>query len=208
MITRTGRLIQITFPQRLLKRYVTGELNHHDVARIVGVSSDVARRELGRAGMDTSRSTRKRLQSSRRLGLASVDDTVTQLYRQSQSLRQIAKRLGLTQEGIRQILLRNQEELRPRGARSPVLNGSGGTAGRERFATCLRRLRETAKLTRTQLAAQSGLTRAAIWSLEKALRLPAWTTLLKLSNGLGVSLQALGVSATPPDAGVLNQPAR
>ena len=47
-----------------------------------------------------------------------------------------------------------------------------------------------------------GLTRAAIWSLEKALRVPTWTTLMKLSKGLGVSLEALGVHTTPPQAGM------
>lgn len=202
MIERHGRLIQITFSQRLLERYATGELNHHDIARLVGVSGDVALRELRRAGMDTSRSTRKRLQGSRRLGLASLDDTVTQLYRQGQSLRQIAQQLGLTQEGIRQILLRNGTALRPRGARSPVVNGSGRAAGRRRFAARLRRLRQAARLTRTELATQCGLTRAAIWSLEKALRVPTWSTLLKLSKGLGVSLETLGVHTHPPAAGM------
>lgn len=202
MIERRGRLIQITFPQRLLERYASGELNHHDVARLVGVSGDVALRELRRAGMDTSRSTRKRLQGSRRLGLVSLDETVTQCYRQGQSLRQIAQQLGLTQEGIRQILLRNGAPLRPRGARSPVVNGSGRAAGRRRFAARLRRLRQGARLTRSELAAQCGLTRAAIWSLEKALRVPTWATLLKLSKGLGVSLESLGVHTHPPTAGM------
>lgn len=202
MIERRGRLIQITFSQRLLERYATGELNHHDIARLVGVSGDVALRELRRAGMDTTRSTRKRLQGSRRLGLANLDETVTQLYRQGQSLRQIAQHLGLTQEGIRQILLRNGATLRPRGARSPVVNGSGRAAGRRRFAARLRRLRQSARLTRSELAAQCGLTRAAIWSLEKALRVPTWSTLLKLSKGLGVSLETLGVHTHPPTAGM------
>ena len=202
MIQRHGRLIQITFPRRILERYASGELNHHDVAQIVGVSGDVALRELRRAGMDTSRSTRKRLQGSRRLGVENLDDTVTQLYGQGLSLRQIAHRLGLTQEGIRQILLRNGTQLRPRGARSPVVNGCGREAGRRRFAARLRKLRQAAGLTRSELATVCGLTRAAIWSLEKALRVPTWTTLLKLSKGLGVSLEALGVHTTPPQAGM------
>lgn len=203
MITRTGRRILITFPQRLLERYASGELNHDDVARIVRVSADVVLRELRRAGMNTSRSGRKRLLSARRLGLKSLDETVTQLYGECLSLRQIARRLGMTQEGIRQVLLRNGKPLRSRGARSPVMNGSGKNTGRKRFAGRLRRLRRTAGLTRTELAARSGLTRATIWSLEKGLRLPIWTTLLKLSKALGVSLQALGVHAIPPDPSVL-----
>lgn len=205
MIRRTGRRIQITFPQRLLERYASGELNHHDVARIVRVSGDVVLRELRRAGMDTSRSCRKRLQSARRLGLKNLDETVSEWYQQGWSLRQITKELGLTPEGIRQILLRHGTRLRSRGARSPVMNGSSKNTGRKRFAACLRGLRRTAGLTRPDLAARSGLTRAAIWSLEKGLRVPTWTTLLKLSKALGVSIQALGVHVTPPDAGVLVQ---
>lgn len=200
MIHRRGRLIQIDFPQRLLERYASGELNHHDVARLIGVSGDVALRELRRAGMDTSRSTRKRLQGSRRLGLESLDATVAERYRQGLSLRQIAQQLGLTQEGIRQILIRNNTPLRPRGARSPVINGSGRDVGRKRFAARLRRLRQRARLSRSQLAAQCGLTRAAIWSLEKALRVPTWSTLLKLSKGLAIDLETLGVHTVPPVA--------
>lgn len=202
MIERHGRLIHITFSQRLLDRYASGELNHHDVARIVGVSGDVALRELRRAGMDTSRSTRKRLQGCRRLGVENLDEVVSEYYRQGQSLRQIAQRFGLTQEGIRQILLRHGTPLRPRGARSPVINGSGRAAGRKRFAARLRKLRRQARLTRSELADLCGLTRAAIWSLEKALRVPTWTTLLKLSKGLNVSLETLGVHVHPPDAGM------
>src|SRR5262249_17414653 len=186
MIERRGRLIQITFPQRVLDRYSSGELNHHDVARIMGVSGDVALRELRRAGMDTSRSTRKRLQGSRRLGVANLDETVAEQYKQGLSLRQIAYQLGLTQEGIRQILIRHGTRLRPRGARSPVVNGSGREVGRKRFASRLRKLRRASGMTRSELAAECGLTRAAIWSLEKALRVPTWSTLLKLSKGLGV----------------------
>ena len=200
MIHRRGRLIQITFPKRLLEQYAAGELDHHDVARIVGVSGDVALRELRRAGMDTSRSTRKRLQGSRRLGVPNLDEAVAEMYRQGLSLRQIAQHLGLTQEGIRQILLRHGTRLRPRGARSPVVNGGSREVGRKRFAARLRRLRQRAGFSRSQLAAICGLTRAAIWSLEKALRVPTWTTLIKLSRGLGVSLEVFGVQASPPFA--------
>ncbi len=198
MIHRRGRLIRITFPQKVLERYTSGELDHHDVAHMLGVSGDVALRELRRAGMDTSRSTRKRLQGSRRLGVANLDETVAGLYRQGLSLRQIAQQFGLTQEGIRQILLRHGTPLRARGARSPVVNGSGREVGRKRFASRLRRLRQAARLTRSELAEQCELTRAAIWSLEKALRVPTWTTLLKLTKGLGVGLEAFGVHGTPP----------
>ena len=208
MITRRGRLIRITFSQRLLERYAAGELNHDEVAEKEGVSGAVALRELRRAGMDTSRSARKRLQSSRRLGVVSLDETVPPLYLQGLSLRQIAKQLGLTQEGVRQVLIRNRVSLRPRGIRSPVLNGSGRRSGRTAFAARLRRLRLAAGLTRVELAARSGLTRAAIWSLEKALRVPTWNTLQKLCAALQVQLPALGVRATPPDISVLNQPAK
>jgi DNA-binding XRE family transcriptional regulator/DNA-binding CsgD family transcriptional regulator len=202
MIHRRGRLIQITFSARLLERYASGELNHHDIADMIGVSGDVALRELRRAGMDTSRSTRKRLQGARRLGVQNLDETVSDWYGQGLSLRQIAHQLGLTQEGIRQILIRHGTQLRPRGARSPVINGSGRTVGRKRFAALLRRLRQAAQLTRSELAARCGLTRAAIWSLEKGLRVPTWTTLLKLAKGLRVDLDDLGVHATPPIAGI------
>lgn len=198
MIRRVGRLIQITFPQKILESYTAGHMNHLDVGRMMGVSGDVALRELRRAGMNTSRSTRKRLQSSRRLGVESLDDTVAKQYKQGLSLRQIAFPLGLTQEGIRQILIRNGTRRRSGGARSPVVNESGREVGRKRFASRLRRLRRVSEMTRAELAAECGLTRAAIWSLEKALRVPTWATLLKLCKGLGVDLEAFGVHTTPP----------
>lgn len=211
MIERRGRgkRILITFPKELLNRYALGEITHLDVARIVGVSGDVALRELRRVGMDTSRSTRKRLQGSRRVGVDSLDGTVTELYAKGFSLRQIAGHLKLTQEGVRQVLIRNNVLLRSRGARSPVArNDSGRSAEKKPFAERLQELREAAGLTRSQLATRCGLTRASIWSLEKTLRVPTWATLLKLSKGLGVDLQALGVDATPPDAGMSGRQAR
>ena len=111
--------IQLTFPDRLLARYAAGEMNHYDVARQCGVSPRVALRELRAAGMDTSRSTRKRLQQTRRFGLSELYTCIRTLYVLGLSLREVARQFGLTPEGVRQILLRESVHLRPRGSQAP-----------------------------------------------------------------------------------------
>ena len=105
--------IHLEFPEELLRRYTAGEIDHHEAARLSGVSPNVALRELRRAGMDTSRSTRKQLQHTRRAGFSELYEAIPRLYGLGLSLREVAAQFGLTQEGVRQILLRRGVVVRP-----------------------------------------------------------------------------------------------
>lgn len=184
--------IELEFPEAILARYKAGEIDHHAVGRLCGVSSRVALRELRRAGMDTSRSTRRQLQRTRQVGLEDLYQVIPQLYGLGMSLREVGRQFGLTPEGVRQILLREGERPRPgpRG-QSPRLR----TAINRRFATRLRRLRTHAGLTQRELAVRCQLSRQTISFLEGGTQQPTPETLARLAGALDVDPTALGAEA-------------
>lgn len=190
--------IELEIAEPVLARYAAGEIDHHEVGRLCGVSSRVALRELRRAGMDTSRSTRRQLKRRRQVGLEDLYQVIPHLYGLGMSLREVARQFGLTPEGVRQILLREGERPRPgpRG-QSPRLR----TALNRRFAARLRRLRTRAGLTQEELAARSQLSRQTISYLERATQQPTPETLARLAGALNVEPAALGAESflTMPD---------
>src|SRR5436853_49078 len=139
--------IELKFAEHVLVRYTAGEIDHHEVGRLCGVSARVALRELRRAGMDTSRSTRRQLQRTRQTGLANLYQAIPHLYGLGMSLREVGRQFGLTPEGVRQILLRQGQQPRsgPRGL--PSCQRSALT---RRFAERLRQLRSAAGLTQDE----------------------------------------------------------
>ena len=182
-MSRPGRpRIELKFPERLLTRYTAGDINHHDVARLCGVSPRVALRELRAAGMDTSRSTRKRLSRSRRYGLTELYSSIRMLYNLGLSLREVARQFDMTPEGVRQILLRDSVDLRPPGNR--VFRPDQPPEAADSFAGRLRSARAQAGLSQSELAARSKLTRQTISGLERGLRQPTRETLARLAEAL------------------------
>ena len=112
---RRGRpRIELELPQTILTDYSAGRIDHHDVARLFGVSPRIALRELRRAGMDTSVRTRKRLRADS-AALTVRDADVIRRYEQGRNLRTIGEELGLTPEGVRQVLVKHGVARRPRG---------------------------------------------------------------------------------------------
>ena len=189
--------IHLEFPEKVLRRYAAGEIDHHDVARLCRVSPNVALRELRRAGMDTSRSTRKQLQHSRRLGLAELYEVIPRLYGLGLSLREVGAQFGLTQEGVRQILLRRGVPIRPPQGRGRTNRRKEQAASRH-FGLRLRSLRDAAGLTQEELAARSNISRQTISILESGVRIPAAETLARLCEALGVDAEALGAGGALP----------
>jgi DNA-binding XRE family transcriptional regulator len=181
--------IELEFPQDVLTRYAAGEIDHHEVARLCRVSARVALRELRRAGMDTSRSTRRQLQRTRQMGMENLYEVITHLYGIGMSLREVGRQFGLTPEGVRQILLRQGQQPRP-GPRG--LPPGQRLAVNRRFADRLRRLRRAARLTQAELALRSGLTRQTLSYLEHAAQQPTPETLARLAGALDVEPAALG----------------
>ena len=182
-MSRPGRpRIELKFPERILTRYTAGEIDHHDVARLCRVSPRVALRELRRAGMDTSRSTRKRLSRTRQYGLAELYTSIRSLYSLGLSLREVGRQFDLTAEGVRQILLRESVDLRPRGNRAPRTDRGPDEA--EDFAGRLRSARVQAGLSQAELAACSNLSRQTISGLERGARQPSEETLARLTDAL------------------------
>jgi transcriptional regulator with XRE-family HTH domain len=183
--------IRLEFPEELLRRYKSGEIDHHGVAEACGVSPNVALRELRRAGMDTSRSTRKQLQHTRRAGFAELYEAIPRLYGLGLSLREVAAQFGLTQEGVRQILLRRGVEIRPPQGR-PRGSRRAEQAATRHFGRQLRKLRSEAGLTQGDLAERSGISRQTISILERGARFPAPETLARLCEALGVDADRFG----------------
>jgi transcriptional regulator with XRE-family HTH domain len=66
-----------------------------------------------------------------------------------------------------------------------------GVTPEERFAANLRRLRKAAKLTQEQLAAKTELHPTEISRLERAVREPRLSTIVRLAKGLGVGAEQL-----------------
>jgi DNA-binding XRE family transcriptional regulator len=190
--------IELEIPEPVLARYTAGEIDHHEVARLCGVSARVALRELRRAGMDTSRSTRRQLQRMRQVGLEDLYQVIPHLYGLGMSLREVGRQFGLTPEGVRQILLRQGQQPR---------SGPGGVPRRQRsalnsrFALRLRQLRGAAGLTQGELALRSRLSRQTISYLERGTQQPTPETLARLAGALDVDPAALGADVvfTLPD---------
>jgi DNA-binding XRE family transcriptional regulator len=174
--------IELKFPERILTRYTAGEIDHHDVARLFRVSPRVALRELRGAGMDTSRSTRKRLSRTRQYDLAELYTSIRTLYSLGLSLREVGRQFDLTPEGVRQVLLRESVKLRPRGNRVPRSNRGPDRA--EDFAERLRSARVQAGLSQAELAACSNVSRQTISGLERGARQPSEETLARLTEAL------------------------
>ena len=103
-------------PAALLARYQAGEIYIRELAKLLGVTTKSVDAELGRLGVDTSRATRRALTAARRKGYkdhAELHGKARELYAAGKSLRQVARELGLSSEGVRLILLRHGVALRP-----------------------------------------------------------------------------------------------
>ncbi len=193
MQPRGNRPIQIQFSADILRRYASGELNSRDVGREYGVSANVALRELRRAGMVTSLSARKRLLSARRLGVHDLHDQVVRLYGEGLNLRQMAGQLGLTPEGVRQILIRQGVYQRPARLKRTLEEPGGRRVDLRQLAERLHTLRTQSGYSLPKLAARSGVSVTTIYKLENCSQGTTWETLAKLAQALDVGLDALGV---------------
>jgi DNA-binding XRE family transcriptional regulator len=183
--------IQLDFAADVLARYQLGELNHHSIARIYGISPNTALQQLRRQGADTSRSTRKRLQFARRLGVTNLPERIAELYGRGFSLPQVGKQIGMTAEGVRKILIRHGVAVRSRGPKGAIWGQRGRGTDRKSLAARLRSLRRRAGLSQAQLADDSGVSQDTISGLETCRHVPSESTLHKLARALGVTLEAL-----------------
>jgi transcriptional regulator with XRE-family HTH domain len=191
--TRGSRPIQIQFSDQVLKRYGSGEINSREVGQLYGVSANVALRELRRAGMITSLSARKQLLSARRLGVSNLHEKIVKLYGRGLNLRQMAAKMGLTPEGVRQILIRQGVYSRPPRLKRVLQGPNGQHVDLKRLGARLRAFRAAASLSLPKLAAKSGVSVTTIYKLENCSQGTTWETLTKLARALQVSLEELGV---------------
>jgi DNA-binding XRE family transcriptional regulator len=190
--------VQVDFSEALLARYESGELNHHDVARIFRISPNTALQELRRAGADTSRSTRKRLQFARRLGVPNLPETLAHLYERGLSLPQVAQEVGMTAEGVRKILIRHGVAVRPRGPKGVIWASKSDQGRRAVLAQRLRSLRLKAGFSQSDLARKSGLSQHTISGLETCRHAPSDQTMDKLARALHVERGELENSKGTP----------
>ena len=59
------------------------------------------------------------------------------------------------------------------------------------LAALLKRLREDRKITQEQLAFDAGITVSALSRIERGLNSPGWSTVRRIADALGVSLEEL-----------------
>jgi transcriptional regulator with XRE-family HTH domain len=194
--SRGSRPIHIQFTDQVLKRYASGEINSREVGQIYGVSANVALRELRRAGMVTTLSARKQLLSARRLGVNNLHEKIVKLYGRGLNLRQMATKMGLTPEGVRQILIRQGVYSRPPRVKRVLSGPDGQRVELKRLGARLRALRAEAGLSLPKLAARSGVSITTIYKLENCTQGTTWETLTKLARALAVGLHDLGVKQT------------
>jgi DNA-binding XRE family transcriptional regulator len=192
MSGRGHRPIHILLSDEVLGRYASGEINSREVGRLYGVSANVALRELRRAGMVTSLSTRKQLLSARRLGVHDLHDRVVRLYSEGLNLRQMAGQLGLTPEGVRQILIRQGVYQRPARLKRTLEGPGGRSVDLQHLAERLHAVRQSAGYSLPKLSARSGVSITTIYKLENCSQGTTWETLSKLARALGVCLDDLG----------------
>jgi DNA-binding XRE family transcriptional regulator len=208
VMSRPGRpVIRIDFSADIRARYASGELDHYAVAGLYGISAPTALRELRRAGLDTTRTTRRLLRGARKEKPAprwrpprtpqpgSRHAAVVKGYKQGLSLNQLGRQFGLTHEGVRQILLNYGVPLRTPGGGTVLRGMDGKSPNLPRLANRLRSLRTRAKLDQHQLAARSGLHPETVRKLETGRHSPAGQTLTKLAKVLGVNLEAFGIKS-------------
>jgi DNA-binding XRE family transcriptional regulator len=198
-MARPGRpRIRLQIPEWLLARYAAGDADHHEVARVCGVCPRVALRELRDAGMDTSRSARKRLRRARECGLSDPYSSIRLLYNLGLSLREVGQQFGMTREGVRQVLMRDHVHRRPPGVAAAWPHPEPDEAARA-FAGRLRAARLAARLNQGELAARCGLSRQTISSLERGAQRPTRETLARLVDVLGAD-ELAGLSGPPVGA--------
>ena len=180
---RRGRpKTELHFPPELLDRCRAGEIGPREVAKMCKVSLPVARRELQKAGVKIRRGKRTTAAT------LAMHEAVISEYRAGQSLRQVARTHGLTYEGVRQILLRYGVSPRDR---LEAMARDSRPAPRRELASRLAELREKSGLTRSQLAARSGLHVNTISKLEAGRTVATLPTVTALAQALSVPLGEL-----------------
>jgi DNA-binding XRE family transcriptional regulator len=195
-----------TIPKRLLARFKAGEFTVRELARLVGAAEERVSLALLAAGVDTSVPACKRRRFARRIEEAGglprgkANAAGASLYRQGHTLRQIAARLGCNKRAVRDILKRVDVAPRPEWNREVFRGPGGGRRPLKRFAAELWTLRQRRRLSQSEVAWLCGLSQATIWHLEAAVKGPTWETLHKLTAGLGVGPEELGVTwPAPPE---------
>jgi DNA-binding XRE family transcriptional regulator len=187
---RRGRpKTELVFPAELLDRCRAGEIGPREVARMCKVSLPVARRELQKAGVKIRRGKRATAAT------LAMHEAVIEQYKSGQSLRQVARTHGLTYEGVRQILLRHK--ITPRDRLEAMALDSRPAAKKE-MATRLTELRRKVGMSRSQLAARSGLHVNTIAKLEAGRTSATLPTVTALAQALNVPLGDLWPQDQPP----------
>lgn len=170
--------VRINFPDEVLERYCSGELDTAAVAGLCGVSRPVAARELRRAGVTAP--PRGRPPGKR----PNLHAQVVRRYRRGQTIPEVASGLGLTRARVSTILRRYGVARRPAG---PVFFAPDLSAeGLRQFAARLKERRRAAGLTQDDLVAKVGLSQGTLSALENGRQSPTRKTVAKLARALGV----------------------
>jgi hypothetical protein len=193
-----------TIPPEPLGRFILAESAIRELGRLCGASRDRVSRALRALGVDTSSGAHKRRRVADRKAVAaqlppgSAYETAAQIYGQGAVLRDVAAQMRCNHKAAGQFLRRLQVTVRPEWCREVFHHPDGRSINLKPFAKALRTLRLSRGWSEARLGAQCGLCQRTIWHLETARKGPSWDTLDKLTKGLGVSREDLGVTWKAP----------
>jgi DNA-binding XRE family transcriptional regulator len=194
---------RLAIPPEPLGRFVLGEITIRELGRLCGANQDRVSRALRALGVDTSSGAHKRRRVARgaeaaaQLPAGSAYETAAQAYRQGAALRDVAAKLGCDKKAAGQFLRRLEEAVRPDWCREVFRDPDGRHLDLTPFAETLRAMRQSRGWSQARLGAACGLCQGTIWHLEAARKGPKWDTLDKLTRGLGVRREDLGVTWGP-----------
>jgi len=193
----------LSIPPEALGRFILGEITIRQLSRLCRADQDRVSRALRALGVDTSSGAHKRRRVAHRAEVAaqlpagSAYETAARIYRRGAALREVAGALGCEKKAAWQFVRRLDETVRPGWCREVFREPDGRHKDLRAFARTLRALRRSRGWSQTQLAALCGLCQQCISLLERAVKGPRWDTLDKLTQGLGVSREDLGVTWEP-----------
>jgi transcriptional regulator with XRE-family HTH domain len=190
----------LTIPEELLTRYLDGTATVVEAAGQLQVSPALLSRALQARGVDTAkglyqcRRLAHRIETTNALPPGAAPRVLAECYAEGQSLRALAKRLGVEWQAAKRALLRDRVTLRPKWHRE-VFHGRPGD--RKRFAATLQAFRQARGWSQQTLAARCGLSRRSIGRMERGLVGPSWAALQRLVNAFEVEIAAFGVTWLP-----------
>jgi len=138
----------------------------------------------------------RKVEAERKLPAGTAYTAIAARYRRSESLRAVGAQLGVNPAAAR-IIARQGLDRRLQWCREVFRGPQGERLDLTPFASKLKAIRESRGWTQKQLAHKCEGSPAAVGYWESRKKGPTWAVLVKLTKGLEVEYDALGVPRPP-----------